>query len=236
MGAVVATTNKGERLFSKNAEIFVKETIRVATDSRVQIQFTDGGLLNLISGSGFRVNTYKYKKAFQKDRSSSELVKGGFRALSGSIAKKNPKEYEVKTPSATIGLRGTILEAIIQGTTELFVGVEHGRALVSNDAGSVMIGTGEKPNYVRVPANNVPAELTVKKPLELERRLFSPPPPGGLSIDQAQTQQIPTTAPASGSAPSPDRRPDVPSIQEAPDDEGFDFQPGSGGASIQGGC
>ena len=35
------------------------------------------------------------------------LVKGGLRAVTGAIAKREPESYKVKTPVATLGVRGT---------------------------------------------------------------------------------------------------------------------------------
>ena len=89
-GIVNAIAANVKRVLDTNSDIFALETIVVGTNSRAQIQFTDGGLMNLLPDTEFRVNTYKYKKVLQKDHFSSELLKGGLRTLSGSIAKKNP--------------------------------------------------------------------------------------------------------------------------------------------------
>lgn len=242
-GSVSALSESGSRILSRNSDIFLKETVIVGEASRAQILFTDGGLMNLIPDTEFRVNTYRYKKMLQKDQSSSELLKGGFRLLSGSIAKKNPNEYDFKTPSATIGLRGTIIEMVLDGPS-LFVGVEQGKALVTNEAGSQMIGIGETNQFVLVPGNTVPAVLILKRPQELERSLFVPPE-GGLSIDQVQKQQSQPNiqaAPPSQTRGGTETRPSgggeeaAPSISETPDEGSNLFQPTGGGASIQGGC
>lgn len=221
-GNVIAKSDSSQRTLASGSDVFLKETIVTAANALAQIQFTDGGIINLIAETEYRVNNYKYQKTFQKDQSSSELVKGGFRVLTGSIGKSNPSNYEIKTPSATIGLRGTIVEARIVDE-ELFVGVEVGKALVSNSAGSALIGVGEKASFVRIPGRNVPPEVVLERPLELERNLFNPPA-GGISID-AQPQ----------AAPAPAESPQAPAIGETPD-QGGDLLAPSGGASIQGGC
>ncbi|MDR3416133.1 MAG: hypothetical protein P4L83_08100 [Nevskia sp.] len=41
------------------------------------------------------------------------LLKGGFRSISGLVGKLNHDEYQVATPVATIGIRGTDYEAVI---------------------------------------------------------------------------------------------------------------------------
>ena len=42
-----------------------------------------------------------------KGESVYRLLKGGLRTLSGHIGKKQPENYQVKTPIATVGIRGT---------------------------------------------------------------------------------------------------------------------------------
>ncbi len=241
-GRVVAMSGNVERILSEGSDVFLKEVISVALNARAQIQFTDGGIINLIPDTRFRVNSYKHKKIFQKDRFSSELLKGGFRTLSGEIARKNPNEYEVKTPAATIGLRGTIVEAVIQ-PNGLFVGVEHGRALVKNAVDSVMIGVGESSQFAFVESQNTAPEIRTQRPIELERAIFNPPV-GGLPLDQIQQQRelaapvetAPTEAvPTEEATPAQPPTEEGPSIIETPDED-FQLIPGGGGASIQGGC
>jgi hypothetical protein len=240
-GIVKATGGQADRALSKGSDIFEQETIVVGANSRAQIRFTDGGLMNLIPDTEFRVNDYAYKKIFEKDKSSGELVKGGFRALSGSIAKKNPNGYEVKTPSATIGLRGTMIEVRI-GSAGVFFGVENGRALVQNAAGSTMIGVGEKASFSLVPGNNIPPELIFERPRELDFSIFSPPK-GGVSLEAAQQAAAApaTAAPSRGAEEAPPPRPGAPTvgptIGETPDQEGSgQIQPMGGGAAVGGGC
>jgi hypothetical protein len=46
-------------------------------------------------------------------RAFFSLVKGGFRAISGAIGKVNHGEYQISTPVATIGIRGTDYISVI---------------------------------------------------------------------------------------------------------------------------
>lgn len=47
------------------------------------------------------------KVASSSSKSYFKLLRGGFRAVSGLIGKANPDQYRVRTPVATIGVRGT---------------------------------------------------------------------------------------------------------------------------------
>jgi hypothetical protein len=41
------------------------------------------------------------------DNASFNLVKGGLRSVTGLLGKRNKEKFAMKTPSATIGIRGT---------------------------------------------------------------------------------------------------------------------------------
>jgi hypothetical protein len=47
------------------------------------------------------------------ERSFFSLLKGGFRAVTGLIGSRNKRNYRIKTPSATIGIRGTDHESYV---------------------------------------------------------------------------------------------------------------------------
>lgn len=259
-GVVKAIESEGgERVLKKGASIFLEELIQVGSDGKAQLKFTDGGVMNLISGSEFRVDSYRYRQSGQKDQFSANLLKGGFRSLSGSIAKKNAQEYQIQTPSATIGLRGTIIEVSIVGFSVYF-GVSEGRAIISNPSGSQMIGVGEKGQFVLVPSAGAPPQLISRRPSELDIKLFIPAQ-GGINIDRQSTgqmgkiapspqEQAPQIKPEAGTTPPPPASESAPAakeeaapppttgptIGETKDQSEFQFTPKGGGGAIQGGC
>lgn len=238
-GKARAKNTSAERPLSINSLIYLGETIIVEIESRLQIRFTDGALLNLLPETQYKIDAYQYRKLAKKDNYAAELIKGGFRSLSGSIAKKNPTEYKVKTPTSTLGLRGTVVEVRIVGDAVYF-GVSSGVAIITNDAGSRLIGTGEKSQYAVVYSDHDIPEYLMDRPDYLDRKIFSEPI-GGFSMERLQ--QIQTnrpnpnaTAPSSGS-----------SIQGLEDQQGGGGlkggtqnlpggASGSGGASVGGGC
>ncbi len=206
VGNVVVQEKEKTYPLLEQSKVFVGDLIVVGEDAKAQFQFIDGSVVNLISDTEFRVTEYQYREMFQKDKAASELLKGGLRLISGSIAKKNPNGYEVNTPVGTIGLRGTVIEAFLSGS-QLYVGVQSGRAIVINQAGSTFVGLGETSNFVHVPSQNLAAELVFQRPPVLENSRFEPPK-GGLSVAAVQAMQetkagapVAAAAPATGSAP-----------------------------------
>jgi hypothetical protein len=81
-----------------------EDKIITATDSIAEIEMRDGTKITVGKDSEFVI------KKFQRSRKSNvaifELLKGAFRAVTGSITKR-PHRFEVKTVVATIGVRGT---------------------------------------------------------------------------------------------------------------------------------
>ena len=108
-GVVSATdSSKGMRFVNRNAPINEKDTIQTSRDSMAVLRFIDGTSMTLRPYTVFRVDEYHYENSLQdKDRGIFSLLKGGFRALSGFLSKTSPRALSVRTPTATIGVRGT---------------------------------------------------------------------------------------------------------------------------------
>lgn len=110
---------------------------------RVQVRFTDGGFVSLQPNSVFGVDEYLY--ANRKPEESSlffSLLQGGMRTITGAIGKVNRKSYQVRTPVATIGIRGTEYRAQVD-EGGLVVSVGAGLVHVANTGGEVTGGAGQ---------------------------------------------------------------------------------------------
>jgi len=103
--------DKTQRALKKSSIVFVSDTLMTDAKSQAQIVFTDTSLMTFRQDTKFIIKDYEYKPE-NKDKGSvgkyaMDLVKGGFRTITGMIPKSNPDDYKVKTPVATIGVRGT---------------------------------------------------------------------------------------------------------------------------------
>jgi hypothetical protein len=126
------------------------DRIRTGPDGHVQLRFTDGALISIQPGSDFRVESYANDAVRQ--RSFFQLMQGQMRAVSGSIGKRDREDWRLKTPTATIGIRGTeftVTESNCAGPscptgsqTGLVVEVIAGRVAVSNEAGAIEVPAG----------------------------------------------------------------------------------------------
>ncbi len=140
-GSVVAKQSfQGKRTLTTGSPLYVSDEIIVGQDSGVEISYTDGSLLDLGENTDFHIRDYQYKALIGQNKNVSELTTGAFRFLSGDI-KPSPAQYNIKTPNATIGLLGTLVEGQMVEET-LYVSCTKGKVEVRNPAGSVVIGQG----------------------------------------------------------------------------------------------
>lgn len=140
-GNVVLTNNAGSYPLEKGAAVSAGDTVITGEDGRVQMRFGDGGLVSLMPNSQFAVEEYSQPTASNEGSVSVNLLKGGMRALSGSIGKKDQDSYKLKTDVATLGIRGTQFVVVMDGAT-MRVHVGQGSVALFNDFGELLVPTG----------------------------------------------------------------------------------------------
>jgi hypothetical protein len=111
---------------STGDEIFRDETVRTAADSDAKFVLRDDTNLSLGPGSTLKLD----RAVFSGERSAGDiavkLTSGAFRFVTGNSTKES---YKIVTPLATIGVRGTILDFLIQRGRNIVV-LQDGRARV----------------------------------------------------------------------------------------------------------
>lgn len=231
-----AREEEEERPLLAEAVLFEGDKIRTEEEGRAQIQFTDGALILLSPQTLFQVTKYRYKKLLQSDQFSSELFQGSVQLLTGSIAKKNPKDTFVKTPNATLGLRGTVIEArVLPSSREVFFAIREGRAIVINPYGSILIGAGEISSFAYVSSPETPPKFLFSRPAELDPEQFRLPS-GAIPMQTAPPVLIrPSPGPTTAPAPAPGVVPGGVEGGPAPETDVVGRKKG-GGVSIQRGC
>lgn len=155
-GNVTATSPDGQsRALTRGAAINGGDRIETR-GGRLQIRFTDGGFVSLQPNSVFGVDQYLYaNKAPEETSLFFSLLRGGMRTVTGAIGKVNKQSYKVRTPVATIGIRGTGYRATTDNNRTL-VSVGHGLVNVENVLGNITGGAGQN----ILVTNDIPPTLT----------------------------------------------------------------------------
>jgi len=121
VGSQTSAKKTGDRVFQN-------ELIRTGTESKGQLLFRDETSLTIGPDSEVKLDQFVYNP---QGSSSVTLnaTKGVFRFISGSLPSQ---AYEIKTPAATIGVRGTII---------LIALLPDGTAIFQNGEGSFVAAT-----------------------------------------------------------------------------------------------
>src|SRR6267142_3945677 len=107
VGDVVVARGQAEIRAAAGTLVQAGDTIRVGAASNAQIRMTDESIVGLRPGTVFGIDAYEYSGQAEP-RSIFSLLKGGFRTVTGAIGRLHNRErYAVRTPTATIGIRGT---------------------------------------------------------------------------------------------------------------------------------
>lgn len=117
------------RELGKDDAVNVGDTVRTGTGGYVVIEFVDGAKATVRPSSELTIDRYAYGTG--DDGAVMNLVKGGLRAITGSIAQNRPESYTVKTNVATLGVRGTefalrICEQDCSNEAQRFAGLSQG--------------------------------------------------------------------------------------------------------------
>ncbi len=105
-GEVTAETSDGSsRMLAKSHQVFVGDNITTGIGAYAVIEFVDGARATMRPNTNLAVSKYAF--GTDDDGAVLELVKGGFRAITGEIAHNRPESYKVQTNVATLGVRGT---------------------------------------------------------------------------------------------------------------------------------
>ncbi len=136
---------RGETLsrLSKGSELDGGDVVLTGTEGRAQIRFSDGGLVALYPDSQFTVTRYADGAGAGEDHFVVNLLRGGMRALTGLIGKRNPANYKVVTPTAVVGIRGSAFLLAIDANGQVFVSGEQDEIEVCTQAGCVGVTAGE---------------------------------------------------------------------------------------------
>jgi hypothetical protein len=99
--------NGAEAPAAVSTPIYAGDRIVTRAHGAVGISFIDGSVLSLGPQTDFIIDDFTFHPA-QKDVSFlSRLLQGTAAFLSGAIGRISPESVKIRTPTATLGLRGT---------------------------------------------------------------------------------------------------------------------------------
>lgn len=94
-------------------DVFMGDTVRTAEQSGLQLLLLDQTVFTVGPSSELVVDEFVYDPANDALSLSAKLLRGGFRLVSGAIGKEKPENVDIELPSATVGIRGTLVSFLV---------------------------------------------------------------------------------------------------------------------------
>lgn len=88
-------------------KVLEKDKIITRASSSVGLIFKDNTRVSVGSNSEFTVEAYMFNLSEKKEVFTTNLSKGSLECVTGLISKINPKAFQLKAKTATMGIRGT---------------------------------------------------------------------------------------------------------------------------------
>jgi hypothetical protein len=119
------------------------DLIATSKNAKVQIVFSDKTIFTIGKNSTLDIADYLYDESKpKKNKVQFNVLKGAFSSITGRIGKLNKSKFKLKTKSASIGIRGTIVKA-----NQEMIMCTHGAITVTTNNGvSVDVNAGQKTN------------------------------------------------------------------------------------------
>jgi len=211
-GKVSATLGADTRRVERGEAVYQNDWIETAQDARAKILLADETELVVGPGSRLHIDEFVYDAGSPRGKVLLEVGVGLLRFTSGKL---EPESYEVNTPVASIGVRGTIFDVIVAAVT-------YATTVILRD-GKIVIRTFGGPEIVDREDHASTAERSADPPepqrevTDEEEKLADPlKRPFQDEIDRATRKPtVPANVPKprvdpSQNRPSPSNRPSYP--------------------------
>ena len=158
-GTLSVARPDGQRLLAVNSAVQEGDVLTTERETYARLKFSDGSEIVLRPSSQVQVARYQFDaNQPQSDNMLFSMLRGGMRAVTGLIGRRNRDRVGVTTPTATVGIRGTHFGLLFcQGGScagiadaggrplenGLHIDIANGSINVSNSAGSTVINAGQ---------------------------------------------------------------------------------------------
>jgi len=130
-------------------DVFHNEIIITAEESASRVVFRDESQLAIGPIAQVKLDTVVYDPNPTAAGVAISFVKGAFRFTSGHVGREN---YSIKTPAATIGVRGTAFTVAILPNGNEFISVDSGTIYVTCHQGATVVLNAGQMTFIHSPA------------------------------------------------------------------------------------
>ncbi len=177
-GEAIATRVDGTKVsLTKDTPVYEGDIIETAADTALEVVFVDESTFSVGENARMVLDELVFDPSTLEGASSVSVLQGVFVFVSGEIAANNPEQMVVRTPVASIGVRGTAVAiyAAQDGEQNKIVLLTEqtpdgqtttGSAVITNLAGTIVLDQAFETTVV-VSAYSVPATSYIAAPSEV---------------------------------------------------------------------
>lgn len=142
-------------------ELESKDIISTKDNSYVKVKLNDNTIISIGKNSALNIEEFVYDAAIPaSSKTNLNFFKGAFKTITGKIGKLNPSKFKLKTKTASIGIRGTIIVG-----NQRKIACTQGSITVSSGGKTVIVNEGQ---VTRTPFNQPPADAAFFKETEIK--------------------------------------------------------------------
>ena len=137
----VAGVDPTQRIVQLNPgnEVYIDEVINTGSKSASRMQFLDNTVISIGADSQVVLDKFVYDPDPSKSKVVVSIARGVIRFATGTMVHA---AYTLKTPTATIGVRGTIFSVLVGLHGETTISVDSGGVTMTADGREVLIEPG----------------------------------------------------------------------------------------------
>jgi hypothetical protein len=146
--ATIVKPDKSRKAPAVGDKVYEGDSVVTGAGGEVHFNMEDGGFLAVRPGTKMRIAQFQ-ATGESTDKSVLGLLEGTLRSISGWIAQSNPKGYQIRASSATIGIRGTDHETHVrlkgdaEGEAGVYDRVTEGATFIRTDQGTAEVSPGK---------------------------------------------------------------------------------------------
>jgi hypothetical protein len=129
------------------ADVVRDAFVRTSKGGRTSLRFRDASMLEIGPGSRVKLDRFVYKGEASFRSAGVLMLKGGFRWASGHSPKS---AYDLRTPTASIGIRGTVLDLRVSASVTIIRVLE----------GAIRACASERPVCIEATPETGPVRIT----------------------------------------------------------------------------
>jgi len=166
-GDVLIKRDGQYKIAKLNAPINKLDIVTTEKNARIQLLFKDNTMISIGKNSTFSIEDYLYDVG-KKPKLAFKFGQGAFKAITGKIGKLNPRGFKLKSKTASIGIRGTIIGLELSDKEETYL-VPEGKIELKIGTKTFILDAGQM--FIRDPKKPLgkPVRMTKKRKDKIER-------------------------------------------------------------------